>query len=591
MPVPLPSDKTRQNMHDQGYGLARDDADHYKDIKGRLDAVDPTMLDQMSLSGGEVMRTIPLRDPLVLGGKTFYPISVDQDSGELIAYDPSIIPGEVKTVPPPQGSKAAPTRQPNNYVRIPITNPLVSAFLNKRREEGEVHRKSLLEVIKSYNKFIADIATPDKLKGTNLVQIPLMVFKEREHLILPRLQELRSMERAVETKVNSYVKPSSITDAEAEWLKAINDHTLNLQDEVDTISKLYKGKEEKIISDIDNGTLNPSDELRKRWFADVEVIGADGLAKTKSRLQAIIDEKLKKKEEEQARSKEVKDEVKPVSKILERVPEKDMNTTPTFTGPSENILGKEQATLAGIKDEIKALEALDLHLSEAVKDIVELESKSDQYLLSHPEEYKAIIDRIRIDASLFIRRHAGSIQNKPKTWKTEPKDFKTMPDSEKALYDKNPEGGLTLPGAVNASFVGKSIASAGVSLYLNRILDMIKTIDSRISGGSSEGKPENVQASSKSFVKNAQWGIPDDSPEGQSAALASKKMVVLRKLKWLTNPDSVNKVFEKVAPFNGVDPSSYLDMDVNLKFDLMNKAINSMTEKDLTELARFIDTL
>ncbi len=610
MAVPLPSEDVRRQIQEQGYGLAIDDADHFKDLQNKLTEFDSGTKDQMGISGGQTIRTIPLGEPLNIDGRVVYPRAIDQDREELIALDLSIPQsGQLNTIPPPPGSRAQPKSEPNNYVRFPLTNPTVAEFLRRHKEQAAPQREQLLTIVKNWNKFLADISQADKLNGANLVQIPLMVFKERDSLIQPRMQELRSMESHFEMKLQSEPIPSSLLAAEAEWREQINNHSLSLQDTTDTILKLYKGREERIQPDIDAGALNPSDEWRRWWMAERDIHGEDGQTTTVTNYQYIVNTIAAEREKKRAREQEVREEVQLPTEILEEIPEKAFSGPSTFTGPAASMLAQDRAILAGIKDEIKALESLNGHLQTAAENIISMQSKSDDYILQHQDEYAEILNGIRVDASEFVRRYSKSIQNKGKTWKTKPKNMDDLSEAQRRQIKPSPGGGMSIPGGLSASFVGGSIASLGVSIYLFRIIGIINQVDARIQGKIESSQPQEAVAEpaasapvqafnkTKSLTKKAvdTWGDgsqpPMEQPQ-QDEEYLNKRQAALRAIQWLDyDQEKLDKAFASVLDLSGASPESSSTMNSNMKIEMIRKAIFEMSKSRLSDFLEFVSNL
>ena len=599
MAVPLPSEEVRRQMQEQGYGLAVDEADHFKEIRNKLTELDSDTKNQMGISGGQTIRTIPLGESLVVDGRTVYPRAIDEDRGELIALDLSIPPGQPNEIPPPPGSRAAPTTEPNNYIRIPLSNPVVSEFIRRHQEQSAPQREKLLNIVKDWNRFLREISQPEKFKGVNLVQIPLMVFKERSSLIRPRMEELRAMETHFETKLASEPIPSSLLAAENEWRQQINNHSLNLQDTTDTILKLYKGREERIQPDIDSGELNPPEEWRRWWMAEREIQGEDGQIRTVTNYQYIVNTIISHREAQRARGQSVKEDVSLPKEFLEEIPTRQYSGPATFTGPAASMLARDRAALAGVRDEIEALENLDKHLQDASSEIVKMESKSDEYLLAHPEEYAKILNGIKRDASEFVRRYSGSLQTKEKVWKKSPKNIENMSPAQRAQLKPTPEGGMMLPGSISANFVGNSTASLGVSIYLYRIIGIINEVDQRLVGkaeGLSE-HPEVVQASNNIEVKNMKktvesWGGIETKAQEQQKPNKNEKLAALRMVQWMADDSSkLDKVFESVADLSGADLESAKTMDSQMKIDIIKKTIHEMPTYRLSAFVRFLSNV
>lgn len=580
MPVPLPSEETQKQLAEQGIGLARDVPETYDSTKKRMHDATEEQIAQMGLNTGESMRTIPLKEPLEVDGKIVWVIKIDKDA--VTVYDPSIIPGQVEQIGDTKKTK------PNNYVRYPVTHPDIARFLERRRAEEIPYREKLLKLLQGWNKSLEDLAKPEVLKGVNLVQIPLMVFKERSQIIQPRLNELLQMESAVEANLQGAGVPSSIIAAEKEWLDKINSHELNFEDTKDTIRKLYRGREEQIIPDLESGVLNPSEEWRNVWLQDVNVRGNDGEVKTMSLLQLFVEKRREEKEEERNKPETVRPDVALPGKFLEELPEKATTSSPSFTGHSSTMRSMEFARLNGIKEEIKDLQELDQRLLGVANGIVEMESKSDTYILDHPEEYLQILNGIRTEASLFIRKHSGSIQNKPETWKTSPstKTMNEWSDKKRQQLEPMDNGGMMLPGALNASFLGKNIASAGVTMYLFRIIAIIEAIDKRINE-----KRQSVQASVE-MLKTAQIGPTEFNNPAKDKALNGLKVTALKRLNWIEeNEDSVNEVFLSIANEIGASPDAIESLPLQLKVDMIEKAIGQMGYDRIEKFIKVISSL
>lgn len=594
MAVPLPSDEIKRQLTEENFGLANDEEEYFKQLRSKLEDMTPETMQEMGLNGGEILKTIPLTTPLAYEGRNVYPITIDKDAQELVAFDPSIEPGEMV----PNGKK----RQPNNYIRIPLTHPAVAEMMNLKEQQEAPARAELLNVVKSYNKFLKDLSDPEKLKGVNLVQIPLMIFKERSGMIQPRLKELQEMEGAVERKIQSYSIPSSLVAMENELFEKVNNHSLNFKDENDTIMKLYKGRLEDLRRDIDSGALSPSETWRNAWLSEIPINRPDGQSVTVSRLQYIINKQLEQKQKEREKEGTMKDEVVPPGEFLEEIPSKVNVGTPTFSGPASSMVASNHATLNGIKEEIGALNKLDERMKQAADTIISLQSKSDEYLLQHPEEYTEILNGIRVEASEFVRRHAASIQNKPGTWATKPRGFDKMPPEEQAKYKPQQGGGLMLPGTVNASFLGKTIASAGVALYLYRIIGIINTIDGRLAVKREAIPTEPVQASSSGINKMAQENPNPETPEqpqiGQEQNIGSKldyKTDEARKSikKFLndfidSDETKMKKIYTFIAPRIGLTPESLAMTAEPLKSEYIEKAIDEMSFTDLSKFNKLL---
>ena len=591
MAVPLPSDEIKRQLTEENFGLANDEEEYFKQLRSKLEDMTPETMQEMGLNGGQTLNTIPLSTPLSYEGRNVYPITIDKDTQELVAFDPSIDPGAVV----PMGKK----RQPNNYIRIPLTYPSVAEMMSQKEQQEAPARAELLKVIQSYNKFLKDLSDPEKLKGVNLVQIPLMIFKERSGMIQPRLNELQGMENSVERQIQSYSVPSSLAAMENELFEKINNHSLNFKDENDSIMKLYKGRLENLRRDIDSGAINPSEAWRNAWLADISINRPDGQSMTVSRLQYIINKQLEQKQKEREKEETIKDEVVPPGEFLEEIPSKVNVGTPTFSGPASSMIARDHARLNGIKEEIEALNKLDGRLSQAAETIINLQSKSDAYLLDHPEEYAEILNVIRVEASEFVRRHASSIQNKPGSWATKPRGFDDFSPEEKAKYRPREGGGLTLPGSVNASFLGKTIASAGVALYLYRIIGIINTIDGRLAEKRVATPAEPVQASSSGMKKMAQENPnpEQNSQQNVGSELDYKTHEARKSIKKFMNDfiDSdetkMKKIYAFIAPRIGVTPESLAMTAEPLKSDYIDKAIDEMSFSDLSKFNKLLYSL
>jgi hypothetical protein len=566
MPVPLPSPETLKKIKEEGYGLARDvETAKSPEIGG----VNPEISEGMGLGSGESMRTIPLKDSFEYQGRTVYPIKIDKDV--LIVIDPETIPGE------PVGGV------PNNYIRIPIDDPSVVEFFGKNEQGFQPHYRKMEELIVGWNKFLEDLNRPDKFNGANIVQLPLMIFKEKEQNITPRINELQGMERSLSEKAAETTSPA-LLQAEIEWREKINSHELNYQDTVDTIKKLYKGREAQLLEDVNSGALDPSDEWKDHWLEEFPVEGEDGQVKTTTPLQAWVSKVIEEKEEKRNKPSTMKDEVSMPGEILEELPKKSPFTSiPTFTGPSANIGSSAIAALIGVRDEIRDLQELDGQLTKAADEISALQSKSDNYLIQHPEEYSSILNTIESDASAFVRRYSKSIQNQSKRTAKPPAGMESWSDRKRQQLKT--DNGFTLPGAINASFLGKNIASAAVSIYLFKIIAMIRKVEERM-----QQKREQVQASSNSLKKVAQSEFQTD--EAAEKALRDRKMSALKRLNWIEESlDKVNSAFIFISNDVGAGPDAVESMSLQMKVDMIEKAINQMNYDRLGKFINLVSTL
>lgn len=567
MPVPLPNPDTIRKMREEGYGLARDlEKEKAPDFEG----VDPTLVSQMGLDKGESLRYVPLKESMEYQGRTVHPIKTDKEF--LIALDPNQIPGT-----PEEGG-------PSNYLKIPLNDPAVVEFLARKSEGFQPHRKDMEALVKDWNQYLRDLDTPGKFSGVNIVQMPLMIFKEKNQIIAPRLAELQAMEASTLEKTQQAVSPAMM-EAEIEWRNKINNHELNFQDTVDTIKKLYKGREAQLLEDVNSGALDPSDDWKDIWLEENIVQGEDGQAKTYTLLQRYVELRLKEKEDERNKPEVIKPEVEMPGEILEELPSKSpVSSVSTFTGPSGNIASQNIAILVGIRDEIKDLQDLDNNLSKAANEIAALQSKSDNYLLQHPEEYQSILNTIERDASLFVRRYAKSIQNASKRTAKQPTDWDSWSDAKRNQVKRDEKGGYIVPGAINANFLGKNIASAGVSIYLLKIIAMIRKVDERL-----KNKGELVQASSKT-VKTAQLEFKPNPAKVKN--VNELKITALKRLEWIEeSEEKVSKVFESIAGEVGAGPDAGESLSKQLKVDMIEKAINQMDADRLTVLIKLLSSI
>lgn len=587
MPVPLPSEETRRQIKDQGYELARD----VEKEKTSIDGLDESVVNEMGLNSGEVMRTIPVKDSFEYQGRTVRPIKVDKE--HLVVIDSSVIPGQPGDIP-------------NNYLRIPLTDPAVVEFLEGKNESFRPHVSKIEGIVKDWNNFVQDLDNPDKFTGVNIVQIPLMIFKEKEQTIKPRMDELRGMESSLEAKTEQ-AGSSALVQAEIEWREKINNHELNFQDTVDTLKKLYKGREQYLIQDLNSGAIDPSDEWKQIWLRDFPERGPDGQVKTSTLLQRYVDTKLREKEEERNKPVTLKDEVDIPGEILEDMPKKSpLGTVPTFTGPAANIASRDIAVLIGVRDEIKDLSELEANLTQAANQIASMESKSDDYILQNPEEYLAIMNTIGNEASKFIRRYSKPIQNKGETWKKRgPKDFDTWTDNAKRQLKRYPDGSMELPGKINATFLGSNIASAAVAMYLRKILLLVQKIDERLNA-----KRQNVQASSLGMTKTAegedsyeqdeiliQKMLNSDEPtENQSVKAPAQdkskmaQMAAIRLTQMIDSEKEINTIFSAIADVIGKNPNSAAELPEEEKRNDIYKAIRTMPQGRLAEFNRFLSS-
>jgi hypothetical protein len=298
---------------------------------------------------------------------------------------------------------------------------------------------------------------------------------------------------------------------------------------------------------------------------------------------------LKEKEDELNKPEVMQEEVNMPGQILEELPTKSpLSSVPTFTGPVSNIASQNIAMLVKVRDEIKDLQELDADLTKAANEINALQSKSDQYLIQHPDQYLSILDTIRNDASRFVRRYSKSIQNASKTTKKPPTGFEGWPE-EKRKQVKVDATGYTVPGAINANFLGVNIASAGVSMYLRKIIAIIQKVDERLRLKTDV----SVQASASSLSKIAQSSGQDEFDNSAiDKATNSLKVTALKRLNWIEeNEESVNEVFLSIASEIGANPDSVESLSLQLKVDMIEKAISQMGYERVEKFLQVISNL